>query len=78
MPEEGVNPVDLPAVVAHVWGWFLSLNGKRQQAMQGMNPITESEIGWFFLNRKINPELWEIEAIERLDALTLSLPTAGE
>ena len=46
--------------------------------MQGMNPITESEIGWFFLNRKINPELWEIEAIERLDALTLSLPTAGE
>ncbi len=35
--------------------------------MSGVAPLLESEIGWFFANRGITPELWELDAINALD-----------
>lgn len=69
MPPEGVNPVDLPAAAVHVWQWYLRLASKRPQAMSGICAIPESEIGWFFRNRSITPEVWELDAIDRLDVI---------
>lgn len=74
MPEEGINPAEFPEAAQDVWGWFLVLNHKRPQGMAGACPIPESEIGWFFRNRGINPEAWEIDAINYLDAVALSAP----
>lgn len=67
MPEEGINPVEFPETAQSVWRWFLILNGKRQSGMAGPSPIPESEIGWFFRNRGITPQGWEIDAIDALD-----------
>lgn len=67
MPQEGINPVELPVEVAHVWGWFLHLNAKRQPAISGVAPISELEISLFLANRGISLEGWELDAIEALD-----------
>lgn len=67
MPEEGVNPVELSPSMAHVWGWFIALDSKRSVGMNGANPISESEMGWFFRNRQIEVQPWELEAISRID-----------
>ena len=60
----------MPVEAAHVWGWFIRIHNTRQSGM-GINPITETEIAAFFKNRGIRPMPWEIEAIARLDAVTL-------
>lgn len=67
MPDEGINPVEFPESIQHVWGWFLTLNHKRPPAMAGVSPIPESEIGWFFRNRCICPDGWELDALAALD-----------
>lgn len=72
MPEEGVNPVDFPESMGQIWIWFVSLSGKRPPAMAGQSPIPESEIGWFFRNRHIEPDLWVFDAISALDAVALA------
>lgn len=76
MPEEGINPVEFPEVGVQVWDWFIRLAAKRPQAISGISLISESQIGWFFRNRGITPEGWELEAIEALDRLALK--SAGE
>lgn len=72
MPAEGVNPVEFPAEVEHIWHWFLQLNAKRQQGMSGINPISESEIYYFFCNRHATPEAWEIDALAALDVVVIN------
>jgi hypothetical protein len=49
----------------------MQLNAKRPQGMGGAMPLPESEIGWFFRNRGIQPSVWEIDAIVRLDLIAL-------
>lgn len=71
MPDEGINPVELPEIMAHVWGWFLILHRKRGREMGGPLPIAESEIGWFFRNRGLSPSLWEMDALTELDRIAL-------
>lgn len=71
MPAEGINPVEFPQAVNHVWQWFLQLNAKRPNGMNGFSPIPESEIGWFFLNRSLSVNPWVIDAIARLDLVAL-------
>lgn len=76
MPEEGINPIEFPEVASQAWEWFNRLADKRQLAVTGISPISESQIGWFFRNRGIVPESWELEAIDALDRLALK--SAGE
>lgn len=72
MPEEGINPIEFPTLVADVWEWFQSLSGTRQSGMAA-NPISEQEIHFFFKNRKIDYEIWQIEAIRLLDGVVTRL-----
>ena len=71
MPPEGINPVAFPESMADVWRWFMTLNRKRPQGFSGVQAISEAEIGWFFINRGITLEGWELEALDRLDAVAL-------
>lgn len=70
MPEEGINPVEFPDLLYDLWHWFLRMNAGRCSGM-GPAPITEQEIGWFFRNRKIAPEVWQLDAIRMLDGIAL-------
>lgn len=72
MPMEGINPEELPEEAAHVWLWFLQLNAKRPQAMSGISPISASEIYYFFCNRQITPEVWEVDALAALDNVSIN------
>lgn len=76
MPPEGINPVEFPEEISHLWQWFLVLNGKRPPAMAGMSPIPEAEIGWFFRNRMIDLAGWELDALAALDAVAIESSTA--
>ena len=58
--------------MAHVWSWFVLLDSKRSVGINGASPIAESEMGWFFRNRQIEVQPWEIEAICRLDLVAYS------
>lgn len=71
MPEEGINPVELPQIATHVWEWFLVLSGGRQVGMNGSSPLSSMEILAFFQLEGIAPESWELNAIRRLDRVAL-------
>lgn len=75
LPEDGINPVEFPESMNQVWIWFLSLSAKRPPAVSGISPIPESEIGWFFYNRGLEPEVWVLDAINDLDAVAISTVT---
>lgn len=68
---EGVNPEEFPVEVEHIWMWFLQMNAKRPQAMSGVSPLLESEIHFFFRNRQIVPEAWEVDALAALDLVAI-------
>jgi hypothetical protein len=44
--------------------------------MAGISPIPESEIGWYFRNRHIEPEAWVFDALDALDRVAVE--SAGE
>lgn len=70
MPPEGINPVEFPEFLSELWGWFTRLNAGRGRGF-GMQPITEQEIGWFFHNRRIRPQLWQLDALRTLDLVSM-------
>lgn len=76
MPEEGINPVEFPEVLAELWGWFLRLNAGRGGGF-GTQPITEQGIGWFFHNRGIRPQMWQLDALRLLDRVALDSSSAS-
>lgn len=75
---EAVNPVDFPEELDYLWSWFISLHNGRQQAMVGIAPITESDIGWFFFNRRIGQEGWEADAIKMIDKAVAAVLSADD
>lgn len=70
MPEEGINPVDFPEALAHLWQWFLQLNSARQSGMSA-SPITYPDMRAFFSLYGIAPQGWELDAIRLLDGIAL-------
>jgi hypothetical protein len=71
MPEEGINPVEMPFFLRHIWSWFLALDAKRGGGM-GPSPITHTEMQAYFSLMRITPSTLDIETISRLDAIALS------
>jgi hypothetical protein len=72
MPEQLVNQTQLPEQLSHVWEWYLILSMARTYRPDGVpQAIPESEIGWFFSNRRISPEGWETDALRMLDRAAL-------
>ena len=74
MPDEGINPEELPSEAAHVWHWFLELHESRSQGMNGPQPITNLEILAYAGLTGIQFEGWELAAMRRLDRLALNPP----
>lgn len=68
-PKELINPVEFPVLVGDVWDWFISLDSTRQNGMERQR-ISEVETGWFFINRRIKPETWQLDLIRKLDAVS--------
>jgi len=68
-PKELINPIEFPVLVADVWDWFISLDSTRQNGME-RQPLSEMEIGWFFRNRKIEVEVWQLDLIRKLDQVS--------
>ena len=50
-----------------MWEWFIFLDSTRQAGMDRQR-ISEVEVGAFFRNRGIKPELWQLDLIRKLDA----------
>jgi hypothetical protein len=69
-PPELDEAPEFPEALYDEWHWFLSLNAARPAGL-GASPLTESDIGWFFRNRRLAPEGWQIELIRRLDVIAL-------
>jgi hypothetical protein len=78
MPEEGINQVEFPVFLWDLWQWFLRLNASRDQGMGGPSRISEQSIGWFFHNRGMKPEQWQLDAIQLLDSVALEQPRKGK
>lgn len=76
MPEEGINPVDLPEVAWHVWEWFLQLSGSRQSGIAGPVPLSNLEILAFFQLEGVSPDGWELQAIRALDRVAMESAAA--
>jgi hypothetical protein len=72
MPQEGINPVEFPDLLYDLWNWFLKLSTGRGGGM-GPTPIDEQNIGWFFHNRRITPQCWQLDAIRMLDSIALEI-----
>lgn len=67
MPEEGINPVEFPALLWQEWEWFERLDSRREMGFSGPGKIGESTIAWFFRNRGISPQEWQLDLIHILD-----------
>jgi hypothetical protein len=69
VPKELINPTKFPILVKKVWDWFIQLDSFRQNGME-RQPLSEMEIGWFFRNRKIEVEVWQLDLIRKLDQVS--------
>jgi hypothetical protein len=61
----------MPDGAEYLWEWFCALSQKRQFGM-GPNPISEEAIGWFFRNRRLRAQDWELRTLTRLDQAWLT------
>jgi len=77
MPPEGINPFEIPDILYDLWIHFQALASGRQVGMEG-NPISESDIQAYCLNRRIQFEEWELKAIRLLDNVALERITFEE
>lgn len=71
MPEEGINPGELPDFLAYLWHWFLDLRAKRGGGM-GPGPITHTEMQAYFSLMRVTPSPTDIRTINRLDVIALN------
>lgn len=79
MPEEGINPIELPPVAAHVWGWFLGISRGRQSAgMGGPQSLSSMEIHAYFQLEGFMPNSWELMAIRELDGVAMASMDEGK
>jgi hypothetical protein len=61
----------LPIDLEHIWRWFQRLDSTRPRGENGTGAISETELGWFFRNRGIQPAPWEVDLLAALDMLAL-------
>jgi len=74
MPEEGINPYEIPDILYDLWIHFQALAAGRQNGMEA-NPISETDIHGYCLNRRIQFDEWELRAIRLFDNVALGRVT---
>lgn len=70
-PKELEALVDFPVSMQFVWKYFIDLSDSRTLSMNGVNPITYSDIKAYFELHKIDNYPWEVDVIKKLDKLML-------
>lgn len=73
-PELDIPPV--PHELAHVWGYFLEMNRKRQCGMS-ISPLADSEILAWERRHRISLTPFEGECIDALDEVFLIIASEG-
>lgn len=69
---EQLETMKCPALLAHIWQWFLELNQARQYSEMGAMSITFSEIlAWSTLSG-VSPEPYEVRVLKQLDNVALT------
>jgi len=72
-PKELENLTETPTELLEQWGWFLDLNDSRSSNGYGYNPISFSDMYAYFRLQGVNPHLWEVSLIRRLDRVVLGV-----
>lgn len=62
----------VPLETAHIWRWFLDLNGPRGAAFT-VNPISWADTAAYFNLKRIRPDPWEIDLLRSLDDAYLAI-----
>lgn len=73
MPKELEELIELPDSMIDVWSWFITLHESRSSNGFGVNPINFSDIAAFFHLQQIEPHIWEVDVIKRMDREVLSI-----
>ncbi|WP_321532264.1 hypothetical protein [uncultured Desulfuromonas sp.] len=68
----------MPECAAYLWRWFLRMSRRRSSGGFGLSPLTHPGIAAFFELSGIQPTPWEVEQIEKLDDLWLSIRAAKD
>ena len=68
---EALDGPDFPELMAHVWSAFISLSKTRTVGYSGPNPISYEQIKAWKELTETPISAWEIEAVNRLDAVYL-------
>ena len=77
-PPELEQVSELPKLAAYIWGYFVDLHKCRGHTGSGFSRITHSQIlDWCKLKRVVL-SLYEIDAIERIDAIWMESQKAGK
>lgn len=71
-PKEAINPAEFPEELGDEWDWFIELDAGRTYGHANANPISEQEIRYFFRNRSIRAQVWQIDLIKKLDRASLT------
>ena len=67
-PKQLAEAPALPALAAHVWGWFIELDkGRGNNGMEAARITPDQVTGWMWFNGVLSLELWERKAIAALD-----------
>ena len=66
---ELADETEIPRYTEHVWGYFSELHRERSSNGMGPNCINSTGIKHWCELSKIVLEVWEIEAIKKLDKL---------
>lgn len=73
LPRPELVPVDCPAEVRYLWGYFLSLNARRTGNGYGANAIANAEVLAWAARKGIQLSTWEQHALDLLEQLYLNL-----
>lgn len=71
VPKELAELVQLPDSVRYVWKCFIEMHNRRTSNGFSANPICYTEIDSYFNLHQHRPDLWEIQAINKLDDIAL-------
>lgn len=72
MPEQ-LRPVDCPACVLYIWGYFLDMGQRRTSNGFGYNPIPDDQLMAWARRRRIALLPFEHRLLDRLESVFLRI-----
>jgi hypothetical protein len=63
----------VPAAGRHVLEWFWKMDRTREGTGYGINPLQPAQIEAWFRLRRIVPQTWHLDAIDKLDGTRMRI-----